>query len=156
MDIMSQEAGKEINFGFLRAIVEEAIKNNDPSAIEAIKDEYRLRYMQKYTELRSSKRGLAISFESYLIGMDSVAFAIIGIGISYILVALSKYISMYSWSEIVYILIGLAIVCLGIVLLLKIKPKRKKEFEKAEKDIKFMHDIVMKIEEKLIEKEMQL
>lgn len=139
-----EDAENKISFECLRTMVDEAIKTKNICIIERIEKE-NLRYAQKYAELRVSKNESRISFNSYLIGMDSVVFAILGIGLSYLLLIASKTPTL----EAMYAIFGFALAFGGIRLLLWEKPKQIKEFENKNKDIEFMHEIILKIEERL-------
>jgi len=129
---MCQDAEKEINFVCLRAMVEEAIKNKDISAIDAMNCEKQgkeLRYVQKYTELQVSKNELPI-------GIFAIVLAFFAIGISYWLVNISEeQKSMFQFTGILFIMIAVLLLFLW---LLKYKP-----------DIEFMHKIILRIEEKI-------
>ena len=123
---------KEINFKFLRSIVDDAIKKKDISKIEAMdgeKQKNELKYMQKYSELQVSKNELAI-------GYYAIVLAFFAIGISYWLVNSSEL------QKLIFPYIGNSFVAIAVLLLflwqLKYKP-----------DIEFMHKIILKIEEKL-------
>lgn len=145
-----EDAEKKISYDCLRTIVDDAIKTKDICTIERIEvTENQLRYMQKYAESLISKDESGISFDSYFIGMDSVALAILSLGLSYFLFVAS--ILKLEGVAIIYIytFFGIALAFGGAKLLLWEKPKQKKEFENKNKDIKFMHKIILKIEERL-------
>lgn len=129
---VSQETKTEINFESLRTIVDDAIKNKNTSAIEVIEDEKQLRYMQKYAELLVSKDEISVGIYGYVL-------TLIAIGVSYLLVNppnFTKLMSPYS---------GFLIIIFGLIVMFFWKRKYKPEIE-------FMHEIILKIEEKLSNK----
>lgn len=142
---MGQEAEKEINFEGLKAIVDNATKNKDTSTIEAIEGDKQLRYLQKYTELRISKGESSISSSSLFAGVIGLGVGVFAIGVSVFLTGASIV------PKEVFTISGIIMMGLGIWAILKIK-KAYKEFEKIERDIEFMHVIILKTEEKLSSK----
>jgi hypothetical protein len=144
---MDQEEGieKELSFDCLRTMVDEAIKTKNICIIDKIEKKNQLRYMQKYAELLVSEKESKISFESYFNGMAGVVLAIVAIGISYFLVGVSKNLMV----ETTYLFLGIFILIIGSVLWYLIMPRKRKGFEKVETDIKFIHIIILKIEEML-------
>lgn len=139
-----EQVKKEINFQDLKCMVCESVKNNDASFIEAIKDENQLRYVQKLIEVLISRRGSIFSYQSFLIGIDGIGLAFMAIGISFVLAGISAYIST-DVSKIIYTLNGFIILYLGMWI-----GRRRKEFKNIEKDTEFMHEISLRIEEKLL------
>lgn len=129
----------------LKALVKKAIENEDFSIIEAIKDKNQLRYIQKYAELFVSNINSKISFLSLYMELKGSNLCIIAIGISLFLVG----VSINNITKISYLLTGVVIIGLGVWMEIRIN-KYKKEIEKIEKDIEFMQDFVLKIEEKLL------
>lgn len=127
------------------ALVEDALENKDTSVIEKIKDKNHLKYMQKVVEVAIIGKGLIFSSLSVYIGAKGISLCIIAIGVSFFLVG----ISMDNLSKITYPLTGAFIVGLGMWQGIK-TDKRKREFEKIERDIEFMHAFILKIEEKLL------
>lgn len=144
---MGQEAEKEINFESLRAIAEEAIENKDFSAIERIEDENQLEYIQKFVDVKLSNIAVNISIPSFFLSAFGVVFGIIAIGLTLFLVG----ISIDGVIKITYPVAGIIIVLYGGWLFRELY-KYKGKFEKAGKDIEFMHKIILRIEEKLIRK----
>jgi hypothetical protein len=144
---MGQEAKKEINFESLKAIVDDAIKNKNTSAIEAIEDEMHLRYIEKYLESLISNNSTKISFLSLDTDIKGISIGFIAAGLSLFLGGLS----IDNISKILYSIGGIIVMFLGLLLDRKTN-KYKREFEKVEKDIGFMHTIILKIEEKLLKK----
>lgn len=113
-------------------MVKDAIKTQNIDKIERIESEPQLRYMQKYAELLVSKDEIEIGIYGYVL-------AIIAIGISYFLVNppdFTKFISRFS---------GILIIIIGLIVLFFWKFKYKPEIE-------FIHEIILKIEEKLANK----
>ncbi len=139
-----EDAENKISKECLRNRVDEAIKTKNISVIEGIEKED-LRYAQKYTELQISKIESKASSKSYLIGLEGVSFAIIAIGGSLVLFGISK-IPMV---ETMYFYLGIVIVIMGMWIWYGGRPYQIKEFDKIEKDIEFMHEIILRIEEKL-------
>jgi hypothetical protein len=92
---MSQEAEDGINFESLKDIVENAIKNEDTSVIEAIKDDNHLRYIQKYIELQVSEDESRISSSSHFFGIKGFSAAIFAIGVSLSLTGASSLLKKY-------------------------------------------------------------
>ncbi len=134
------KTGKECS----RNMVDEAIKTLDICIIDRIEKE-NLRYAQKYTELQISEKELRVSFISIDMGLIGVMLAILAIGASFILFGVSGNTMLeqrYLNSGIVIFIMG---VIMGGFLWFIGMPFMRKE----EKDIKFMHKIILKIEEKL-------
>ncbi len=125
-------------------MIDEAIKTGDIGIIDRIEKED-LRYAQKYTEVLVSEEELRVSIESYLKGLEGVILAIIAIGISWIVFGVSRDTIL----DKEFFFFGFVIFILGVWLWYRWIPNERKEFEKKEKDIKFMHEIILKIEEKL-------
>ncbi len=130
---MGQEAEKEINFEDLKAKVDAAIKNWDISIIEKIEDdkklkEHQLRYMQKYAESLISKN----EFETGNIG---IGLAFVAIGLSFIIAVIAD-----SSNKLMSSIEGILFFISGSVIIFWKTPKVKR--------IEFIHEIIMKIEEK--------
>lgn len=127
----------------LKTIVNDAIKNQEISIIETIEGEKQLRYLQKYAESLISWDGLRFSYDSFLIGAMGIGLALFAIGIS-----------VYPFGEstvpkIVYRIFGLFIISSGILAILG-TIKTRKQFDKMLEENKFIHDLILKIEEKLL------
>ena len=127
-----EDAEKEINFEDLKAKVDAAIKNKDISIIEKIENdtqlkEHQLRYMQKYAESLISKKEIRNGYFGF--GLASVA-----IGLSFLFSndqnKLFLFIDGMFWSIV------------GLMMMFWKKPP-------AVKKIEFIHEIILKIEEKL-------
>ncbi len=142
---MGQEGSEnKITKECLRKMIDEAINTRDICIIYKIeKDDSR--YAQKYIELQVLEKQLRISLYSYDIGLIGVIFAILAIGISWILFGTPRN----SFVEGAYYILGFVILCLGAWLWYKGRHIKRKQNEKIEKDIKFMNKIILKIEEKL-------
>lgn len=128
-----QGTESQINFVCLRAIIDDAIKNKDISAIEAMdnknkRHEKQLRYMQKYAELKISKDGFSFGIYSFIL-------AILAIGVSYALINTQEIQKAFYPTGVFFIIMAL---------LLLIWWKRK-----YEPSINFIIQVILKIEEKL-------
>jgi hypothetical protein len=121
-----EDTETEISFEDLKTIVDAAIKGQYISAIEAIKDENHLRYMQKYAEMLLSK-------DEFGIGTLGIGIAIMAIGLIYIPDATADAINKLG---------GWILVILGFVIIFWEKTPLAKKNE-------FKHKIILKIEEKL-------
>jgi hypothetical protein len=144
VSMCQEDAENKISKECLRTTVDEAIKTKNICIIEGIEKE-NLRYAQKYTEVLVSEEELRVSIESYSKGFEGVILAIIAIGISWILFGVSRD----PFLEVEFFFLGLVILSLGLWLWYRVRPYERKEFEKREKDIEFMHEIILKIEERL-------
>ncbi|MFZ3059077.1 MAG: hypothetical protein WA102_04980 [Candidatus Methanoperedens sp.] len=142
---MSQEAEKEMDFRCLRDIVEEAIRieDTDTPSIKAVTKGNQLRYIQKYTESLISKSESKNSSNSYFISLFAIAVTLFIIGISVFLAG-----DLSSVPKIAFTVIGVIIMVFGLYYMYKTVEFRK-EIKKSEKDAEFMHELVLKIEEKL-------
>ncbi|MCK4799242.1 MAG: hypothetical protein KAT05_17850 [Spirochaetes bacterium] len=127
----------------LKTIVNDAIKNQEISIIETIEDEKQLRYLQKYAESLISWDGLRFSYYSFLIGAMGIGVALFAIGISIYLFGESTV------PKIVYLILGVIIMGSGVWEILK-TIKTRKQFDKMLEENKFIHDLILKIEEKLL------
>lgn len=141
---MCQEAEKRISFGFLKGVVDNAIKNRDFSFIETTDDENQLIYMQKYIDLENTKRNVVGSFYSLRVGTIGLCMSIVAIGLAFILIAVASVPK--SVNILVDIIGGIAIIIMGMYFAIR----TNKEFEVNEKDADFRHDIILRIEEQLI------
>lgn len=139
-----EDAENKISKDCLRNMVDEAIKTRDIGIIDRIEKED-LRYAQKYTEVLVSEEELRVSIESYLKGLEGVILAIMAIGISWIVFGVLRNPIL----DAEFSFFGFVILILGVLLWYKWRPLKIEEFEKKEKDIQFMHEIILKIEEKL-------
>ncbi|NJD76140.1 MAG: hypothetical protein FIB08_03445 [Candidatus Methanoperedens sp.] len=144
---MGQEAENQINFESLKAIVNDAIENENISAILAIEDKNQLRYMQKFVEVKLSELTANKSIPSFILSASGIVFGIIAIGLTIFLVG----VSLDDVGKIIYRVAGIILVIYGIWLFKDIY-KYKGKFEKSGKEIKFMYEIILKIEETLIKK----
>jgi hypothetical protein len=126
-----EDTEKEISFDCLRAIVDVAIKTKNICPIERITKENQLRYMQKYAESLISKT----EFE---IGKYGLGLAVVAIGLSYIIVA------THFLNELIVYIGGIIIILLGCKIILSKTSDGK--------NIEFIHEIILKIEEKLANK----
>lgn len=133
----------------IKAIVDKAIKNEDHLLIDTIEEQCHLRIAQKYIEQIISNNGLDVSFESKIIGIRSLLFALFGIGIAYFLVGAAPEASTNQVSAWLFQIIGLAAFIVIIILWYIAENKANKKFEKIKTEIKFMEDLVLRIEERL-------
>ncbi|MCZ7402041.1 MAG: hypothetical protein O8C61_07445 [Candidatus Methanoperedens sp.] len=142
---MSKEAEKVMDFGSLRNIVEEAIRieDTDTSAIKEITKGNQFRYMQKYTESLISKNESKKSSKSYFISIFSIATTLFIIGISVFLAGDLSSVPKIAFTVFGFILMGLGICSMFETL------NFRKEIKKSEKDAEFMHELILKIQEKL-------
>ena len=127
----------------LVALVDKAIENKDTSVIEEIEDKNHLKYMQKDVEVRILRKGSIFSSLSLYVGNMGIGFGALAIGLSLFLVG----IPIDGLSEITYPVGGFVIMCVGIIIV--IIPNTK-WFKNIDKDIEFMCDLILKIEEKLL------
>ncbi len=127
-----EDAETEIRFEDLKAIVDAAIKNQKPSAIDVIEDERQLRYMQKYAELLLSKA----EFDN---GNFEIGLAIIAIGIASILAAISDVLNKQ-----ISVISGIVLFIFGVGVVFRNKLPVMKDTKNE-----FIHEIILKIEEKL-------
>ncbi len=138
-----EDTENKISLESLRSMVDEAIKNKNICIIDKVEHE-NLRYAQKYAESLISKNESNISSKSYFMGINSIVLAFLAIGLSYFLAGISRYqlenVNVYS---------GLSIIIFGAVLFLWIKLKKENEIANINKNIEFIHEIILKIEEKL-------
>ncbi len=132
---MCQEVDKEINFEDLRAKVNTAIKNRDISIIGKVEDdkqlnEHQLRYMQKYAESLISKKEIRMGYFGF-------GVAVFAIGLSLLSLSASTDVPHKLFSiEAIFVSI------VGLVMMFWKKPPVVKKIE-------FIHEIILKIEEKL-------
>ena len=134
------------NYKDIVSLVDKAIKNKDTSVIEEIEDKKHLKYMQKDVEVRLLIKDSIFSSLSLYIGNTGISIGALAIGLSLFLVG----IPIDGLSEITYPVGGFVImlfVGMGVVWWDR---KYKKELEKMDKDIEFMYDLILKIEEKLL------
>lgn len=123
-----EDAEKKISKECLRNMVDEAIKTKNICIIERIEKE-NLRYAQKYAESLISKN-------EFDIGNMGIGFALLGLGITYIISITTDFTKQMSPIE------GTFLIILGFVLIFRIKTPLTKKIE-------FIHEIILKIEEKL-------
>ena len=127
----------------LVALVDKAIENKDTSVIEEIEDKNHLKYMQKDVEVRILRKGSIFSSLSLYIGNTGIGIGALAIGLSLFLVG----IPIAGLSEITYPVGGFVIMCVGIIIVII---PHTKWFKNIDKDIEFMCDLILKIEEKLL------
>jgi hypothetical protein len=144
MTSCQEDKKDKISFECLRTTVDDAIKTKDISIIEGI-EKKNLRYVQKYIEMHVSEKGLGISLNSYDIGLEGVILAFIAIGGSFVLFGISRE----TFIEGAYLFLGIIIASLGAWLWYKGRHIKRKENEKIEEDIEFMHKIILRIEERI-------
>ena len=123
----------------LVALVDKAIENKDTSVIEEIEDKNHLKYMQKDVEVRLLRTDSIYSSLSLYVGNMGIGFGTFAIGLSFFLIG----IPIDGLAEITYPIGGFVIMCAGIIVCIK-------GFKKIDKNIEFMCDLILKIEEKLL------
>ena len=134
------------NYKDIVSSVDKAIENKDTSFIEEIEDKNHLKYMQKDVEVRLLRKGSIFPILSLDIGIKGIFLCIFAIGLSLFLVG----ISIDGLSEITYPVCGFFIMLFAGVGVVWWDRKYKKELEKIGKNFKFMYDLILKIEEKLL------
>lgn len=131
----------------LRNMVDDAIKTKNICIIERSEKE-NLRYVQKYIDYLISNKGLDVSIHAFDFGIYGWVFGIIAIGVSFYV---PGYLEDHPASRTAFENQGAFIVFIAFLALLVVKYWYDKYFKKINKDIKFMQDLVLRIEE-LLEK----
>ena len=129
------------NYKDIVSSVDKAIENKDTSVIEEIEDKNHLKYMQKDVEVRILRKGSISSSRSLYISNTGIALCVLAIGLSLSFISIG--IPIDGLSKILYSVGAVVIICLGIIIFIR--------FKKIDKDIEFMCDLILKIEEKLLE-----
>jgi len=128
------------NYKDIVSLVDKAIENGKTSVIEEIEDKNHLKYMQKDVEMRILRKGSISSSRSLYISNTGIALCALAIGLSLSFISIG--IPIDGLSKILYFIGGVVIICLGIIIFIR--------FKNIDKDIEFMCDLILKIEEKLL------
>lgn len=128
------------NYKDIVSSVDKAIEKKDTSVIEEIEDKNHLKYMQKDVEVRLLRKGSIFSSLSLYIGNTGIGLCALAIGLSLSFILIG--IPIDGLSKILYSVGCVVIICLGIIILIR--------FKNIDKDIEFMCDLILKIEEKLL------
>ena len=141
-----EDAENKISFECLRTMVDEVVETKNLGIIDKIEKE-KLRYVQKYAESVISHYELIVSSNSLVAGVMGLVFGFFALGLSIILSILFTVNS--SVLKAVLFILGAIMMGVGFLAVEKVD-KARKEFKKREKDIEFMRNFILKIEEKLL------